>query len=122
MFACLFKIRAGSEFRNTTLIVAVIRINVHFFLSVAYYNCVGFVLFLFFFETLLLLLKSAFHLLLQSLFLYAYLHTPCLIKTEDPVIHLACTKSVCDSFRNADVKRPCDTVPLFHLEVQICYF
>lgn len=50
-----------------------------------------------------------------------YIHT-CLIKAEDPVAHLACTKIVCDNFRNADVKRPCDTVLLFHLEVQICHF
>lgn len=50
-----------------------------------------------------------------------YIHT-CILKIKGPVIHLACTISVFDSFRNADVKRPCETVLFFHLEVQICYF
>lgn len=83
-------------------------------------------LFCFVFRNLILFLKPAFCFLSRSLFLHVYLHTHIPPKnrrsTCSLVTHDFVTWNCLWRFTNADVKRLCDTVPLFHLEVEICSF
>lgn len=78
-----------------------------------------------FFENLILLWKICLSSPFAKSSLYLYLRTHMPYKNRGCSQSLGiCTKSVGDRFRNADVERPCDTVPtrFFPLKVQICYF
>lgn len=57
----------------------------------------------------------------KSLFVCTYIHT-CIIKTKWFSHSFGMYNKCLWQFQKCRCQRPCDTVLLFHLEVQICYF